>query len=138
MYTGYILFCNNASQEQCLRKRLYTCADKETMPTTKVKIGTVIFLYNLEAKSLLGPFTALSEGGRALETGAWKMDIDEHSASENVKVEWEELHLLENAPEKLPFLNDPKACVLSETQTQRILDLLKLSPFYVDTRKKQE
>jgi hypothetical protein len=138
MYSGYVLFCNNTSQEQCLRQRLYTCADKKTMPTAKVKVGSVIFLYNLEAKSLLGPFTALSEGGRALETGTWKLDIDEHSASENVKVEWEELHLMQNAPDKLPFLNDPKTCALSESQTQRVLDLLEMAPLYAGTRKNQE
>ena len=70
-----------------------------------------------------------------MDTGAWAMDINEHSASENVKVEWETLNRLENAPEKLPFLNDPKTCALSTTQTQRILDLLKKSPFHAQERK---
>jgi hypothetical protein len=135
MYSGYVLFCNKTSQEQCLRKKLYTCADKKTMPTAKVKIGSVIFLYNIDTKSLLGPFTALSEGGRTLDSGAWAMSIDEHSASENVRVEWEELHLIENAPEKLAFLNDPKTCALSVTQTQRALDQLKEAPLYLDARK---
>jgi hypothetical protein len=131
MYSGFVLFCTNASQEECLRRKLYTCANKETVPTSRVKKGSVIFLYNLDNKSLLGPFTALSEGGRTVDTGAWTMDIDEHSASENVKVEWEELHKLDDATEKLPFLNDPKTCALSTTQTQRALDLLKQAPFYV-------
>jgi hypothetical protein len=94
----------------------------------------VIFLYNLDNKSLLGPFTALSEGGRTVDTGAWTMNIDEHSASENVKVEWEELHKLDDAAEKLPFLNDPKTCALSTTQTQRALDLLKQAPLYVQKK----
>jgi hypothetical protein len=130
MYAGYVLFCNSASQEQCLRLKLYTCADRITTPMNKVKKGSVIFLYNTETKILLGPFTAASEGGRTLESGAWAVDIDEHSASENVKVEWEELHQIENAPEKLPFLNNSKTCVLSETQTQRALDILKQAPVY--------
>jgi len=137
MYSGFVLFCNNGSQEQCLRHRIYSCADKETVPTAKVKIGSVIFLYNPEAKSLLGPFTALSEGGKTLDSGAWALDIDEHSASENVKVEWEDLHRIENAPEKLPFLNNPKTCQLSETQTQRILDLLKQAPRYANAKNTQ-
>ena len=135
MYSGYVLLCTNASQEQCLRRKLYTCTDKKNMPKEEIKIGSVIFLYNIDDKSLLGPFTALSEGAGAVDTGAWAMDIDEHSASENVKVEWETLNRLENAPEKLPFLNDPKTCALSTTQTQRILDLLKTSPFHVQERK---
>ena len=135
MYSGYVLLCTNASQEQCLRRKLYTCTDKKTMHKEEIKAGSVIFLYNIDDKSLLGPFTALSEGVGAVDTGAWAMDIDEHSASENVKVEWEMVNRLENAPEKLPFLNDPKTCALSTTQTQRILDLLKKSPFHVQERK---
>ena len=135
MYSGYVLLCTNASQEQCLRRKLYTCTDKKNMPKEEIKIGSVIFLYNIDDKSLLGPFTALSEGAGTVDTGAWAMDIDEHSASENVKVEWEMVNRLENAPEKLPFLNDPKTCALSTTQTQRILDLLKKSPFHVQERK---
>jgi hypothetical protein len=136
MYSGYLLLCTNTSQEQCLRRKLYTCTDKKNMPTEEIKAGSVIFLYNTDDKSLLGPFTALAEGMGTVDTGAWAMDIDEHSASENVKVEWEKLNRLENAPEKLPFLSDPKICALSTTQTQRILDLLKKSPFHVQETQK--
>jgi hypothetical protein len=135
MYSGYVLFCNNVSQEQCLRRKVYTCADKETAPTAKVKAGSILFLYNVDDDSILGPFTALSEGGRGLDTGAWAMDIDEHSASENVKVEWEELHKLAEASEKLPFLKKPKTCALSTTQTQRILDILKQAQLYTQEKK---
>ena len=113
---------------------MYTCADKETVPTAKVKVGSVIFLYNPEAMTLLGPFTALSEGAETVDAGAWKMDIDDYSASQNVKLEWEELHTLANAPEKLPFLKEPKTCVLTTTQTQRALDLLKQAPLYIQAR----
>jgi hypothetical protein len=105
------------------------------MPKEEIKAGSVIFLYNTDDKSLLGPFTALSEGVGAVDAGAWAMDIDEHSASENVKVEWEKLHRLINAPEELPFLNDSKTCALSTTQTQRILDLLKKSPLHAQESK---
>jgi hypothetical protein len=65
------------------------------------------------------------------------MDIDEHSASENVKLEWENLHRLENAPKNLPFLENPKTCELSTTQTQRALDLLKEAPLYIDEKSKK-
>jgi hypothetical protein len=64
------------------------------------------------------------------------MEIDEHSASQNVKLEWENLHRLENAPAKLPFLESPKTCELSTTQTQRMLDLLKQAPLYIDEKNK--
>jgi hypothetical protein len=114
---------------------MYTCADKETAPTAKVKVGSVIFLYNTEAGTLVGPFTALSEGAETVDAGAWKADIDDHSASQNVKLEWEELHTLVNAAEKLPFLKEPKTCALTTTQTQRALDLLKQAPLYLQVRK---
>jgi hypothetical protein len=138
MYAGYVLICDNASQEQCLNRRLYVCADKKIAPQEKIKRGATIFLYNTDTKALLGPFTALGEGGEELEEGSWAIDIDEHSASENVKVEWEELHLLQNAPDELPFLKDPKTCSLSETDTQRALDMLKEAPLYVHKAKQAE
>jgi hypothetical protein len=63
------------------------------------------------------------------------LDIDEESASDNVKVTCEDLHIMQNAPEKLPFLDDPKTCKLSDTQTIRILNLLKTEPLYLYARK---
>lgn len=113
-----------------MREKKYTCTDKKNAPTSKIKVGAVLFLYNVEDESLLGPFTALSEGGETVDSGAWAMKIDEHSASENVKLEWEELHKLENAPSQLPFLKSPKLCALTTTQTERSLDLLKQAPLY--------
>jgi Development and cell death domain len=134
MYSGFVLFCNNVTQEECLRQKQYSCAGRETVPTVKIKVGAVIFLYNVDDKSLLGPFTALSEGGGKVDTGAWEMKIDEHSASENVKLEWEDLHRLENAPAALPFLEAPKSCELSTTQTQRALDVLRQAPLYIQEK----
>src|SRR3989304_4614446 len=131
MYSGYVFFCKNPLQEQCLRNKMYTCADKKTAPTAKVKVGSVIFLYNTEADTIVGPFTALSEGAETVDAGAWKVDIDDHSASQNVKLEWEKLHKLMNAAEELPFLKEPKTCALTTTQTQRVLDLLKQAPLYI-------
>ncbi len=137
MYSGFILFCTKTAQEQCLRQKQYTCAGRETVPTAKIKVGSIIFLYNVDDRSLLGPFTSLSTGGGKVDPGAWMLNIDEHSASENIKLEWESLHILEEAPSKLPFLNTPKTCELSPTQTQRALDFLKQSPPYVQERNRK-
>ena len=101
------------------------------MPTEKIKEGSIIFLYNVDDKRLLGPFTALTEGGEELDAGTWAMDVDTHIPSEDLKVTWEDLHIIQNAPEKLPFLEDPKTCKLSSTQTQRVLDLLKQGQLYL-------
>ena len=138
MYSGFVLFCSKVSQEQCLRQKQYTCADKETVPVAKIKVGSIIFLYNVDDKSLPGPFTALNEGGGEVDSGAWSMKIDEHSASENVKLEWEDLHRLENAPSELPFLVTPKSCELSTAQTQRALDELKQAPLYLQEKTRKQ
>lgn len=125
MYSGIVLFCDKTSQQKCLSRKLYTCADQKTKPNDNILPGTIVFLYNTEDKTLLGPFTSLEEGGGALDSGAWAMDIDEHSASENVRVTWENLHVIDDVLNKLPFLRNPKKCVLTALQTQRILDLLR-------------
>jgi hypothetical protein len=131
MYDGYLLICNDASQQQCLSNKRYTCTSKESPHLEEIKAGTVVFLYNTDNKTLLGPFTTLSEGDE-LDAGTWVMDVDENNMPyEDVKVTWEDLHTLQNAPEKLAFLIDPKTCKLSTTQTQRALDLLKEGPLYL-------
>ncbi len=138
MYEGFVLFCDKTQQERCLTNKQYSCSGKERTQSDKIKEGSIIFLYNTNDKSLLGPFTALNEGAKKVDRGAWKMDVDEHSASENVKLEWEQLHRLENAAVQLDFLESPKTCELTTTQTQRVLDLLKQSPFYIKKTNKKK
>lgn len=135
MYDGYIFFCTKTSQQQCLSNKRYTCVDEKTKPTEEIKAGSVIFLYNVDDKSLLGPFTALMEGDE-LDAGAWAMDVDTHIPSEDIKVTWEDLHIIQNAPETLAFLNDPKTCKLTSMQTQRALDLLKKGELYLYVKNK--
>jgi len=130
MYDGYVLFCNNVSQQQCLSRKRYTCAEKESKTLEEIKTGTVIFLYNTDDKSLVGPFTALPEGDR-LDAGTWVENEEHQYPYDDIKVTWEDLHIIQNAPEKFSFLNDPKACKLSTGQTQRVLDLLKEGPLYL-------
>ncbi len=130
MYDGYVFFCTKQSQQQCLSNKRYTCVDEKTKPTEDIKVGSIIFLYNLDDKSLLGPFTTLGEGDE-LDAGAWAMDVDTHIPSEDLKVTWEDLHIIQNAPEKLLFLKDPKTCKLTSIETQNTLDLLKQGQLYL-------
>jgi hypothetical protein len=134
MYDGYVFFCTKTTQQQCLSRKRYTCADKQTKPTEEIKEGSVIFLYNIDDKSLLGPFTALTMGGEELDAGAWREDIQEQIPFEDIKVTWENLHIIQNAPEKLPVLKDPKTCRLSTTETQRALDLLTQGDLYLHVK----
>jgi hypothetical protein len=133
MYDGYVFFCDKSSLQKCISQKRYTCVGEKTKPA-ELKEGSVVFLYNIEDKSLLGPFTTLSEGDE-LDAGTWIEQVDEqHMPYDDVKVTWEDLHTIQNAPEKLPFLNDPKTCKLSTLQTQRILDLLEEGQLYVNEK----
>ena len=135
MYDGYIFFCTKESQQQCLSNKHYTCADELTKPPEEqIKVGSIIFLFNVGDKSLLGPFTALAEGDQ-LDAGAWAMDVDTHIPSEDLKVTWEDLHIIQNAPEKLPFLKNPKTCKLTSLETQNTLDSLKQGELYLYAKK---
>lgn len=136
MYDGYIFYCTKQTQQQCISNKRYTCTDKKTKPTEAIKEGSVIFLFNTDDNTLLGPFTALTEGGDQLDAGTWAMDVETNIPSEDIKVTWENLHLLKNANEKLSFLNDTKTCKLGFTQTQRTLDLLKQSELYIKAEEK--
>ena len=130
MYEGYVFFCDKSSLQQCLSQKRYACVGEKAKPA-ELKEGSIIFLYNIADKSLLGPFTTLSEGDQ-LDAGAWMEQVDEKNMPyEDIKVTWEALHTIQDAPEKLPFLNDPKTCKLSTRQTQRVLDLLKEGPLYI-------
>ena len=130
MYDGYVFYCNKTSLQRCLRTKHYGCAENQSKPNERIKEGSVIFLYNSDDKTLLGPFTALTEGGKELDSGTWAMDVETHIPSEDIKVTWESLHVIKNAPAELPFLDDPKTCRLSSTETQRALDILKKGELY--------
>ena len=136
MYDGYIFYCNKTSQQQCLSNKRYTCTDEKTKPAEeKIKVGSIIFLFNIDDKSLLGPFTALAEGDQ-LDAGAWAMNVETHIPSEDLKVTWEDLHIIQNAPEKLPFLKNPKTCKLTSLETQNALDILKQGELYIQVKRK--
>jgi hypothetical protein len=91
----------------------------------------VIFLLNHETKTLLGPFTVV-QGPEDMEKGTWYSSVEENSFSENIKVEWERLHELKNATDKVPFLKEIKECALSDLQTQDLLSTLKNAPLYIE------
>jgi hypothetical protein len=107
--------------------------EKTKPPQEEIKVGSIILLYNTDDKTLLGPFSALAEGDE-LDAGAWAIDVDEHIPSEDIKVTWEDLHIIQNAPEKLPFLKNPKTCKLTSLETQNALDTLKQGELYLYTK----
>lgn len=133
MQTGYVFLCSNTSMSECTRNRRFSCSGKQVNVAQELEKDTVIFLLNHETKTLLGPFTVV-KGSEELEKGTWYSSVDEHSFSENIKVEWERLHELKEATEKIPFLKDKKECALSVLQTQELLTELRKAPLYSESK----
>ena len=133
MQIGYIFLCNNASMVDCIRNKRFSCSGKQVNVYKELEMNTVIFLLNDETKTLLGPFTVV-QGPEDLEKGTWYSSVDEHSFSENIKVEWESLHELKNATDKIPFLKDAKECALTDFQIQELLSTLKGAPLYAESK----
>jgi hypothetical protein len=130
MYSGYVLYCNKTALGQCVSKRQYTCSDSRKDEVSTIKKGSVLFMYDSIAKTLIGPFTAAKEGATRIETGTWSSTVDEHSASANIKLEWEDLHIIKDAGTRFPFLNKQEKCELSTLRVQTLLDALKEAPVY--------
>ncbi|MFB3889965.1 MAG: hypothetical protein ACE14S_10775 [Candidatus Bathyarchaeia archaeon] len=130
MHSGYILFCGKAAFGQCLSRKIYTCAGEDAKNVKRIRKGSVLFTYNSDSDSLVGPFTAASEGATRIETGTWTSKMDPSSITGNIKLMWEDLHIIEKAKERFTFLNDPKKCDLSPIWTQTLLDALGEAPLF--------
>ena len=133
MQIGYIFLCNNTSMIDCMRNKRFSCSGKQVKVYRELEMNTVIFLLNDETNTLLGPFTVV-QGSEDMEKGTWYSSVDEHSASENLKVEWERLHELKNATDKIPFLKETKDCALTDIQIQGLLSTLKDAPLYTESK----
>jgi hypothetical protein len=130
MYSGYVLFCEKTTLGQCVSKRQYSCSDSHKEEVETIKRGSVLFMYDPQTKTLIGPFTAASEGASRIETGTWRSEIDRHTPSADIKLEWQDLHIISNADEKFSFIADPEKCELSTLNVQTLLDALKEAPVY--------
>jgi hypothetical protein len=130
MYVGYVFVCSKESLHDCLRQKLFACSGETIKNVEEVGVGSVVFLFNTDSKTLIGPFTASGLRRTGLEPGTWKEVTDEHSVSENIRVKWENLHELRNAQDRFPFLKDIKACKLSQFQTQDMLNALDEAPLF--------
>jgi len=131
MQTGYVFLCSSASMTECIRSKRFSCSGKQVNVAKELETNAVIFLLNDETGTLLGPFTA-AQPPEDLEKGAWYSSVEKHRFSENIKVEWERLHDLKNAKDKLPFLKDTKNCALTNLQTQELLKTLKNAPLHTE------
>ena len=133
MQTGYVLLCNNASMTECMRNKRFSCSGKQVSISQELETNAVLFLLNDETGTLLGPFTVV-QGPEDLEKGTWYSSVNKESVSENLKIEWESLHELKKATDKIPFLKDTKECALSNLQTQELLTELRNAPSYSESK----
>jgi hypothetical protein len=132
MQTGYIFLCNNASMIECIRNKRFSCSGKQVNVYKELDMNTIIFLLNNDTDTFLGPFTVV-QGPEDLEKGTWYSSVEENSFSENIKIEWERLHELKNATDKIPFLKETKECALTHLQTQELLSTLKNAPLFTES-----
>jgi hypothetical protein len=130
MQTGYIFLCNTNDITECTKRKRFSCSDKQ-VDTSKIAVNDIVFLFNDKTGTLIGPFTAGETEN--LERGALYSGVQKDQLSENITVEWESLHELKNAPDKIPFLSDIKSCPLSGLWTQQLLTALKQAPPYTQT-----
>jgi hypothetical protein len=114
---------------ECIRNKRFGCSGTQINIAKQLEKNGVIFLLNDETGTLLGPFT-ITQGPEDLVKGAWYSSVETDRFSGNIKVEWESLHELQNATDKIPFLKDTKNCSLSALQTQELLTELNKAPAY--------
>ncbi len=118
---------------ECMRNKRFSCSGKQVKAYKELEMNTIIFLFNNETDTLLGPFTVV-QGPEDLEKGTWYSSVEENSFSENIKVEWERLHELKNATDKITFLKETKECALTDLQTQELLSTLKEASLYTESK----
>ena len=133
MQLSYVFLCTNVSMTECMRNKRFSCSGKQVKVAHELEINAVIFLLNGETGTLLGPFTVV-QGPEDLEKGTWYSSVNKESVSENLKIEWESLHELKKATDKIPFLKDTKECALSNLQTQELLTELRNAPSYSESK----
>jgi len=127
-HAGYLFICGTSAIKECFQNKTFSCSIDAAKVAQKIGIGSVLFLYNPDSQELVGPFT-VTNGTMDLEPGTWVTDT-EHRFPARFGVEWEEVHVVKNAPKEFPFLAKRQSCALTETQTQRMLYVLKSAPLF--------
>eukprot|EP00405_Crypthecodinium_cohnii_P014584 CAMPEP_0206449330 /NCGR_PEP_ID=MMETSP0324_2-20121206/18024_1 /ASSEMBLY_ACC=CAM_ASM_000836 /TAXON_ID=2866 /ORGANISM="Crypthecodinium cohnii, Strain Seligo" /LENGTH=703 /DNA_ID=CAMNT_0053918685 /DNA_START=86 /DNA_END=2197 /DNA_ORIENTATION=+ len=71
---GFVFMCNDATQKKCEKYQLLGSPDSAMKPMlTHVKQdgATILFLFNITSRTLIGPFKAVSEPARDIEPTAF-------------------------------------------------------------------
>ncbi|HVP41123.1 MAG TPA: hypothetical protein VMS95_04135 [Candidatus Krumholzibacteriaceae bacterium] len=127
-YSGYLFICNTTAIKDCVKNKTFSCPIDAAKISQKIGIGSVLFLYNPDSQTVVGPFTVATSKMK-LEPGAWITDT-EHDFPKKFGVEWEEVHEIKNATKEFPFLAEGKSCALTELQTQGLFHVLMSAPLF--------
>lgn len=68
---GYIFLCSDATEDECLKRKLLGGGDSYFKHIKSLKIGDLVYLYNYNSKRLHGPFIASSVATKDLVSSAW-------------------------------------------------------------------
>ncbi|KAF0896346.1 hypothetical protein E2562_021881 [Oryza meyeriana var. granulata] len=69
---GYIFMCNGVTKAQCYRHRVMGLPLGSLDAVSRIRRGTVLFLYDFDTKHLYGPYRADSNGGLTLVPDAFR------------------------------------------------------------------
>ena len=124
-----MFLCDASSVKDCVRRRSFTCTGEKVQIVSEMDVGSIVFLLNMDSNTLVGPFTATGSSEAGMKPGTWK-EVTETQTNAGIRVEWEDLHELQNAMDKFPFLKDINVCKLSHFQTQDLLNALEDAPLF--------
>jgi hypothetical protein len=130
MSVGYLFLCSNLTQKECFERRLFGLSAKFQHIVEKIQQGSFLFLYNINSKRLMGPFSAASNGKMNIVPEAWTNAMPLGYPAQ-VEVEWRELHEMKEAPRFLTFIKERYHYELSSEETEKVLDALKQAPVFV-------
>lgn len=127
---GYLFLCSNLTQKECFQRMLFGISKKRLNTVREIKTGSTLFLYNMNSKTLIGPFIAASEGGANLVPEAWTKTHPKGFPAQ-VYVNWKNLHIVKDAENRFQFLRDRQTCKLTPEQTGAIQNALNEAPSFV-------
>ena len=69
---GAIFACTDKSRDECLKKRLFGAGKAHEDKALDVQKGDILFLHNKDADILSGPYVALCDGKKNINSKAWR------------------------------------------------------------------
>lgn len=123
-HESYLFYCSNRTQKECLERRLFGHSRKYWGWVQQIKKGTTVFLFNIDSKSLIGPFKAAGDGALNIDPRAWE-NVRPIEFPAQVSVERTTAHEIKMASRKYPFLKNGNLCKLSSEQTKTLIDALE-------------